>query len=277
MGNSPSTAAPRAVAPGDGHGRLGRAVGQSVPPVLWPEETVEEIKEEKGDVMRTRKAVLTLCASALLVLSCGSPPAVYGLQVTGFTTTSVSLAWSDNWDNEDGFRIYRSTDGTTFTQVGTSVMPSFQDNMLTQSQLYYYRVTVYKDTDESSPSNTVNVTPDDYYVNLIQPDGGENLTVGTIYNITWETNVPGFDATIRLSTDNGSTWTDILWSWYPNTSPFPWEVGYGWVDTDPGPGFTYEWQQIVSSTETDCLIYIREYDLGAVNDESTSTFTITVP
>src|SRR5207249_4021036 len=41
------------------------------------------------------------------------------LTATAVSSTQVNLAWTDNSTNEDGFKIERSTDGVTFTQIAT--------------------------------------------------------------------------------------------------------------------------------------------------------------
>ena len=230
--------------------------------------------------MRRTGIVWALSALALLSLSCGkSAPAIQApsdLQVVGFSASSISLSWTDNSDNEDGFRIYCRTDSTSFALIGTNTLPSYNDSTVVTGTLYYYRVTAYNATDESSASNTVSATAEDYYVDLLTPDGGQDLTLGTMYNITWDTNMSGFDARILLSVDGGSTFPYVIMpSWAPNGSPWQWQVGYRDISGDPLTPPV--WEQVVFTTDADCVIYIRDYDTGSVNDESTSTFTITVP
>jgi fibronectin type 3 domain-containing protein len=43
-----------------------------------------------------------------------------GLVAAVRTSHRIDLAWSDNSSGESGYRIYRSTDGTTYTLVGTA-------------------------------------------------------------------------------------------------------------------------------------------------------------
>src|SRR5207237_860817 len=42
------------------------------------------------------------------------PAAPSGLSATAVGTTQVNLAWTDNANNEDGFKVYRSTDGVNW-------------------------------------------------------------------------------------------------------------------------------------------------------------------
>ncbi len=68
-----------------------------------------------------------------------SPPT--NLTITMPNTTSLVLNWRDT-DGENGYRIERSTDGTTFVSRGTvgKNVPSWTDTGLVAGSLYYYRV-----------------------------------------------------------------------------------------------------------------------------------------
>ncbi|MBN1809911.1 MAG: fibronectin type III domain-containing protein [Planctomycetes bacterium] len=233
--------------------------------------------------MKITKSCFLLAALFVLALGCGggSPPAIAAptnLKILGFTTTSVNLSWQDTSDNEDGFKIYRSTDGSTFTEVDTNILPSYNDGSVVQGQQYYYRVTAYNATDESAFSNTVTVIPEDYYVTLLAPNGAESLVLDDMFNITWVTNMPGFDARVLISLDGGSTYPAgnvVQFAWAPNESPIPWKVGY--KNTENNPLNTPVWEQLIFSSNSNCVIRIRDYIDGAVSDDSDGVFTITVP
>ena len=49
---------------------------------------------------------------------CTAPAAPTGLSATAVSSSQINLAWTDNASNESGFRIERSADGATFTQIG---------------------------------------------------------------------------------------------------------------------------------------------------------------
>ena len=85
------------------------------------------------------------------------PAAPSNLVGTALSRTQIRLNWSDNSNNEDGFRIERSTDGVNFTQVaqvGPNVT-SYTSSNLTKNRLYYHRVRAFKGTANSAFSNTV--------------------------------------------------------------------------------------------------------------------------
>jgi predicted phage tail protein len=86
-----------------------------------------------------------------------SPPATpTGLTATAVATTRVNLAWTDNANNEAGFRIERSTNNKSFTQVaevGANAM-SYSDPAVSGGKTYYYRVRAFNAGGNSLYSNT---------------------------------------------------------------------------------------------------------------------------
>ncbi len=88
------------------------------------------------------------------------PAAPSGLTATAASSSQVNLQWADNSSNETGFKVERSTDGTTFSQVATVAAnaTTYADNSLTGGTAYTYRVLAYNGAGNSSPSNTASVT-----------------------------------------------------------------------------------------------------------------------
>ena len=86
-----------------------------------------------------------------------TPAAPTGLRVTAVSRTQINLAWGDNSPNEAGFRIEQSTNGTSFTEIGTvsANATTFANVGLKQNRLYYYRVRAYNTVGNSAYSNTV--------------------------------------------------------------------------------------------------------------------------
>lgn len=89
--------------------------------------------------------------------------------------TTVTLAWTDNSNNEDGFHIYRkytSPDGTYTDPNWVLVTPSglavnttsYADTGLAAGATYHYYIAAFNSAGESAPSNTVDIT--------IPPTGG---------------------------------------------------------------------------------------------------------
>jgi hypothetical protein len=109
--------------------------------------------------------------------------------------------------------------------------------------------------DKSDTAFTVNPV-----VQVLTPNGGEMLTSGLTYTVSW-TDLP--DATkyrLFYSYNNGVSWTVI---------------------SNDVPGTTYQWVvPSITAVETDWLIYVKAYDVLGVelsNDKSNAAFTVNPP
>ncbi len=83
------------------------------------------------------------------------------LRVTNTTTTSISIRWDDNANNEFGFIIARRKQGEIMFDyidtVQTDVL-TYQDVGLTPDNVYFYKVCSYNGSGISDFSNTVSAT-----------------------------------------------------------------------------------------------------------------------
>jgi predicted phage tail protein len=87
------------------------------------------------------------------------PAAPSGLTATA-GKRSVTLNWTDNSNNETGFKIERSTDGVNFTQittVGANVV-TYKNTGLTSGTTYQYRVRATNGSGDSAYSNVASAT-----------------------------------------------------------------------------------------------------------------------
>jgi hypothetical protein len=100
-------------------------------------------------------AVTTSSAVNVTVVST-APAAPSGLTATAVSGTRIDLAWSDNSTNETGFRVERSTNGTSFTQIATTGVDrnSYSSTGLAKNKTYYYRVRATNAGGNSAYSNT---------------------------------------------------------------------------------------------------------------------------
>jgi phosphodiesterase/alkaline phosphatase D-like protein len=93
-----------------------------------------------------------------------APAAPTNLIATAMSTSRLDLRWTDNSNNETGFKIERSTSATTgFTQIATTAagVTTFSDTIgLTPATNFFYRVRATNATDgtDSAFSNTANAT-----------------------------------------------------------------------------------------------------------------------
>ena len=85
------------------------------------------------------------------------PDAPSNLTATVASSTSIKLMWVDNSSYESGYRVERSTDGVTWTQVATAPAnaTSWTNYFLTAHTTYFYRVRAYEGSTNGDYSTVV--------------------------------------------------------------------------------------------------------------------------
>jgi hypothetical protein len=106
--------------------------------------------------------------------------------------------------------------------------------------------------DESNATFAISAA-DTPTVTVTSPNGGENWTVGLSYNITWSSTGTIANVKIEYSTNNGSSWSDIVASIANNGS-------HAWT--------------IPNTPSTTCQVRVSDAANTATNDVSNATFTI---
>ncbi|MBE2216549.1 MAG: fibronectin type III domain-containing protein [Opitutaceae bacterium] len=103
----------------------------------------------------THSALATLIARTIRAFFLGLSVLCSGVQAAQFT-----LTWADNSTNETGFRIERSTNGSTFTEISTvgANVVSYVDAGLPNSTTYWYRLRAYNSAGNSGYSNVATGT-----------------------------------------------------------------------------------------------------------------------
>lgn len=92
------------------------------------------------------------------------PAAPTALSAVSASPSTITLSWTDNSNDENGFRIERSSDGVNFTEiaaVGASQTSSYDDSGLSAQATYYYRVratNLYNTLSFSSYTNIASAT-----------------------------------------------------------------------------------------------------------------------
>jgi Tol biopolymer transport system component len=114
---------------------------------------------------------------------------------------------------------------------------------------------VHETNPSQQPYGIIEIVPEPATLLLVAPNGGEDLTAGSTYPITWSSSGPINNVLIEYSTDNGSNWTSINTA--PNTGSYDWLV------------------PAVNSNQ--CLVRISDASNTDVNDISDGVFTIRQP
>lgn len=82
------------------------------------------------------------------------PAAPSGLAATPLSSSQIKLDWTDNASNETGFKIERSLNGVSYTQIATvgANVVTYTDTGLSPSTTYYYRIRAYNAGGDSAYS-----------------------------------------------------------------------------------------------------------------------------
>ena len=91
-----------------------------------------------------------------------TPPSSLTARQGGDPLTSIDLTWQDDSEDETAFLVDRSTDGLSFSRVGTTLAEAetYLDTNLSHGTLYYCRVRATNSGGPSGPSNVASVTTD---------------------------------------------------------------------------------------------------------------------
>jgi hypothetical protein len=82
------------------------------------------------------------------------------LVVASSLARRIDLSWTDTSAGESGFKIERSTNGTSFSKLATvsANVTTYSNTGLRSGKKYYYRVRAYSGTKYSGYSNTASIT-----------------------------------------------------------------------------------------------------------------------
>ena len=105
-------------------------------------------------------AYSNVASATTLPAATEKPSTPANLVATALSSTQVRLTWTDTANNEVGFRIYRSLDGKSFTEIAKLNMvnvTSYFDSGLSSNTTYYYRMRTYNAAGNSAWTSIVSV------------------------------------------------------------------------------------------------------------------------
>jgi large repetitive protein len=111
------------------------------------------------------------------------PPAPSGLTITTLLSNKIVIAWTDNSNNETGFKVQRKGPSGVYTDITTTGAnaTTYSDTSVTDGTLYYYRVCATNSAGDSAFSNEASGTTP-----LSKPTGATATAVSSSQiNITW--------------------------------------------------------------------------------------------
>jgi len=102
-----------------------------------------------------------ICIRARTSTQTTEPPAApSNVSAAATACDQINLSWVDNSTNEDGFKIERSEDGVSFTQIAINGANenTYTETGLSENTAYWYRIRAYNQSGTSDYSNVDNDT-----------------------------------------------------------------------------------------------------------------------
>ena len=180
--------------------------------------TIEVIAAELNQDSHVETAALdcdyALVASGVSTAPPTPPADPTGLAALATASDAISLSWTDNAVNEEGYTVERSLDGVAFSVLANTNAnaSSFADTGLTAGTTYFYRVIAFNSVGSSAYSNVASATT--------------------------PTPQPPLSPTALVATGTSDTTIELTW-----TAGSSNETGFSVERADPGVG---NWSQLTT-------------------------------
>ncbi|MBN1107692.1 MAG: fibronectin type III domain-containing protein [Bacteroidales bacterium] len=149
------------------------------------------------------------------------PSAPTNLNAVAVSSSQINLTWTDNSNNETGFRIERSPNNSTWTEIATvnAGVTSYENTGLTASTPYYYRVRSYNSAGNSSFTSAASAT-----TQASPPAAPTNLTATAAssvqINLAWTDNANNEQNFILERAPGGTSDFAVIATLNPNTTTY---------------------------------------------------------
>ncbi|HTF26004.1 MAG TPA: fibronectin type III domain-containing protein [Candidatus Limnocylindria bacterium] len=183
-----------------------------------------------------------LPSNTATAVTMGPPATPSALTATAASATQINLSWTNDAINQSGFKVERSPDNVTFTQIGTTSATAYSDPNLAPKILYYYRVRATNASGDSGYSNVSSATtlPD-----TTPPTAPSNLTAtaasSTQINLSWTASTDNVGVTgYQIQRCQGVSCTTL------SQIAAPTGTGTTYVDTGLSPSTSYSYEIIAA-------------------------------
>jgi gliding motility-associated-like protein len=205
-----------------------------------------------------------------------TPAAPINYSATAITAAGMTVNWVDNSTNETAFRVYRSADNVTFTQVGADIASTTSagtgtaynivNTGLSETTTYYYRIVAVADLESAYLTGSTMTSLGTQFSNLaITPSGNRCPGVARTITITVTPGVSAVSSVVLEYSVNGTAQTPI-----PMFNLSPWTAIIPTVTPTNG---TVTWQ--VKATDADGVVKTIVGTPYADNGLSNEVITVT--
>ncbi|MBI5218940.1 MAG: T9SS type A sorting domain-containing protein [Bacteroidia bacterium] len=176
--------------------------------------------------------------------------------VTWYVGNSYNITWSTQYVTATYVKIeYSTNNGSTWTDVAavTENDGAYSWNVPnTPSANCLVKVSDYTNPTTYDVSN-VNFTIAVPYITVTSPNGGENWKGCSSKSITWSYAGTSNSFNVKLSSNNGSSWTTL---------------------TSSASSGSYTWNPVLSINSANCLVKVTDNGNAAYKDSSNAVFTL---